>query len=53
LDQVYDARNLLGLLGDELVQRQQSGYEVEGTLADMIRAAVADGGTTPQEAAGR
>lgn len=49
---MYDARNLLGLLGDELVQRQQSGYEVEGTLADMIRAAVADGGATPQEAAG-
>jgi ADP-ribosylglycohydrolase len=49
---VHDARNLLGLLGDELVQRQQSGYEVEDGLADKIRAAVADGSATPREAAG-
>ena len=48
---MHDARNLLGLLGDELVQRQQSGYEVEDGLADKIRAAVADGSSTAQEAA--
>lgn len=48
---MYDARNLLGLLGDELVQRRQSGYEVEDGLADKIRAAVADGTATPEEAA--
>jgi ADP-ribosylglycohydrolase len=48
---VYDARNLVGLLGDELVQRQQSGYEVEDGLADKIRAAVADGSATPRQAA--
>ena len=45
---MYDARSLLG---DELVQRQQSGYEVAGGLADQIRAVVADSRSTDQEAA--
>lgn len=48
---MHDGRNPLELLGDELVQRQQSGYEVDGGLADTIRAAVTDGGATLQEAA--
>jgi ADP-ribosylglycohydrolase len=48
---VHDARNLLELLGDELIQRQQSGYLVEDGLAGRIRAAVADGSTTRQETA--
>jgi ADP-ribosylglycohydrolase len=48
---MHDARNLLELLGDELVQRQQSGYQVEDGLAGRIRAAVADGSTTRQETA--
>lgn len=46
-----DARNLLELLSDELVQRQQSGYEVDEGLAAKIRAAVAGGSATRQEAA--
>jgi ADP-ribosylglycohydrolase len=46
---MYD---VLGLLGDELVQRQQSGYEVGDDLADKVRAAVADdSGASLQEAA--
>jgi ADP-ribosylglycohydrolase len=48
---VHDARNLLELLGDELIQRQQSGYQVEDGLAGRIRAAVADGSTTREETA--
>jgi ADP-ribosylglycohydrolase len=53
LNQVNNVRNLLGLLGDELTQRRQSGYHVGDGLADKIHAAVADGGgATFQEAAG-
>jgi ADP-ribosylglycohydrolase len=53
LNQVNNVRNLLGLLGDELTQRRQSGYDVGDGLADKIHAAVADGGgATFQEAAG-
>jgi ADP-ribosylglycohydrolase len=49
---VYDARNLRGLLGNELVQRQQSGYAVDDRLTEQIRAAVADETATSQEIAG-
>ena len=49
---VYDARKLRALLGDELVQRQQSGYGVDDSLAEEIRAAVSDETVTSQEIAG-
>jgi ADP-ribosylglycohydrolase len=43
---VHEVSNLRGLLGDELVQRQQSGYAVGDDLAEQIADAVA-GGTVP------
>jgi ADP-ribosylglycohydrolase len=43
--------NLRGLLGDELVQRQQSGYAVGDGLAEKIAAATADETTPGQEVA--
>ncbi len=49
---MHDARNVRGLLGDELVQRQQSGYAVDDKLTEEIRAAVDDDTATGQEIAG-
>ena len=49
---MHDARNLRGLLGDELVQRQQSGYAVDDRLTEEIRAAVDSDTATGQELAG-
>jgi ADP-ribosylglycohydrolase len=49
---VHDARNLRGLLDDELVQRQQSGYAVDDSLTEEIRAAVDYETATSQEIAG-
>jgi ADP-ribosylglycohydrolase len=46
---VYEVSNLRGLLGDELVQRLQSGYAVGDGLMQKVRAAVADETTTSQE----
>jgi ADP-ribosylglycohydrolase len=48
---VSDARNPRGLLGDELVQRQQSGYAIDDSLTAQIRAAVSDETATSQEIA--
>jgi ADP-ribosylglycohydrolase len=39
---VHEITNLRGLLGDELVQREQSGYAVSDGLTEKIVAAVAD-----------
>ena len=46
---MYEVSNLRGLLGDELVQRLQSGYVVGDGLMEKVRAAVADEATTTQE----
>jgi hypothetical protein len=48
---VPDARNLRGLLDDELAQRQQSGYAVNDRLTKQIRAAVSDETATSLEIA--
>lgn len=42
---MHDPLNLHELLGDELSQREQSGYEVGGALAQRVRRAVTDTGT--------
>jgi ADP-ribosylglycohydrolase len=49
---VHDARNLRGLLGDELIQRQQSGYAVDDGLTEKIRAAASGETASSQEVAG-
>lgn len=48
---VFDARNLRGLLGDELVQREQGGYAVGDSLAADIRAAASDDAADEREVA--
>ena len=46
-----DQRNLRDLLGDELVQREQSGYAVADSLAEQVRAAAGDESATGQQVA--
>jgi len=46
-----EQRNLRDLLGDELVQREQSGYAVDDSLAKRVRAAADDETVTGQEVA--
>lgn len=48
---MHELTNLRGLLGDELVQRLQSGYAVGDGLAEQIHAAVAGEAATSQEVA--
>ena len=46
-----EQRSLRDLLGDELVQREQSGYAVDDSLTEEIRTAVADKTVTGREIA--
>ena len=46
---MHDALDLHELLGDELVQRRQSGFEVSTALANRVLAVAADRGTPVSE----
>jgi ADP-ribosylglycohydrolase len=46
---MHDALNLHELLGDELVQRQQSGFDVDMTLVERVTAASTDPATPVTE----
>lgn len=46
---MHDALNMHELLGDELVQRQQSGYDLGVALIEEVRAAAADSTTSRPE----